>query len=146
MSRENSFRIAAEYLPKQIYIYKHSINPKYMKQRIIYHFKTYTWLGTFRHNCIRSQLNNEGGGELHKIKRSWNKTVITKEIIWGWTNILWSHSSLRLFYDMKVTRTKYLYWVVRRVTWLCVIFWRHHRMRENNHAHSTAVAVYSRPL
>ena len=27
-------------------------------------------------------------------------------------------------------------WVVQRVTWLCVIFWCHYEMSENNHAHS----------
>ena len=35
---------------------------------------------------------------------------------------------------------------VRRVTWLCVIFWRHYEMRENNHAHSTATSVHSNKL
>ena len=29
----------------------------------------YIWLGTFRYNCTRGELNNEGGGELHEIKR-----------------------------------------------------------------------------
>ena len=28
---------------------------------IIFHFKTYIRLGTFRYNCVRGQLNNEGG-------------------------------------------------------------------------------------
>ena len=51
-------------------------------QWIIFHIKTYTWLGTFRYNCIRGQLNNKGGGELHEIKQSQDKTEIGKEIIW----------------------------------------------------------------
>ena len=44
----------------------------------------YIWLGTFRYNCTRCQLNNEGGGggELHEIKWSRDKTKIGKEIIW----------------------------------------------------------------
>ena len=53
-----------------------------LTQWIIFPFKTYTWLGTFRYNCIRGQLNNEGGGELHEIKQSRDKTEICKEIIW----------------------------------------------------------------
>ena len=40
------------------------------------------WLETFRYNCTRGQINNEGGVELHEIKRSWDKTKIDKEIIW----------------------------------------------------------------
>ena len=40
------------------------------------------WLGTFGYNCRKGQLNNKGGGELHKIKWSQNKTEIAKEIIW----------------------------------------------------------------
>ena len=40
------------------------------------------WLGTFRYNCTRGQLNNEERGELNKIRRSWDKTKIEKEIIW----------------------------------------------------------------
>ena len=39
-------------------------------------------LETFRYNCIRGQLNSEGGGELHEIKQSRDKTEIGKEIIW----------------------------------------------------------------
>ena len=35
---------------------------------------------------------------------------------------------------------------VRRVTWLCAIFWRHYEMRENSHAHSTATTVHSNKL
>ena len=35
---------------------------------------------------------------------------------------------------------------VQRVTWLCVIFWRHYEMRENNHAHPTATSVHSNKL
>ena len=35
------------------------------------------------------------------------------------------------------------YSFIRRVTWLCVIFWRHYEMRENNHAHSTAMSLHS---
>ena len=62
-------------------IYKHSITPKYIKQWITYHFKTYIWLETFRHNCTPGQLNNERGGELHRIKRSQDKTKIDKELI-----------------------------------------------------------------
>ena len=48
-------------------------------QWIIFHFKAYTWLGTFRYNCIRGQLNNEEGGELNEIKQSRDKTEIGKE-------------------------------------------------------------------
>ena len=33
----------------------------------------------FRCNCARGQLNNEGGGDLHEIKRSQDKTEIGKE-------------------------------------------------------------------
>ena len=40
----------------------------------------------------------------------------------------------------------FLYFFIRRVTWLCVIFWRHYEMRENNHAHSTATSVHSNKL
>ena len=40
------------------------------------------WLGTFRYKCTRDQWNNEGRGELHETKRSRDKTVIGKEIIW----------------------------------------------------------------
>ena len=36
---------------------------------------------TARNNSTRGQLNNKGGGELHEIKRSWDKTKIGKEII-----------------------------------------------------------------
>ena len=32
----------------------------------------------FRYNCARGQLNNEGRGELHEIKRSQDKTEIGK--------------------------------------------------------------------
>ena len=32
-------------------------------------------------NCIRGQLNNEGGEELNEIKQSRDKTEIGKEII-----------------------------------------------------------------
>ena len=35
---------------------------------------------------------------------------------------------------------------VRKVTWLCVTFWCHCDMRENNHAHSTAKPVHSNKL
>ena len=45
----------------------------------------HVWLGTFRYDCTRGQLNNEGGGELHKIKQSRDKTEIGKEMIW-WVN------------------------------------------------------------
>ena len=48
----------------------------------MYHFKRCIWLGTFRYNCTRGQLNNEGGGELNEIKRSPDKTEIGKGIIW----------------------------------------------------------------
>ena len=34
-----------------------------------------------RYNCARCQLNNEGGGDLHEIKRRRDKTEIGKEII-----------------------------------------------------------------
>ena len=60
----------------QVCIYKLSINPKYIKQWKIYHLKKYIWLGAFRCNCTRGQLNSEGGGELHEIKRSQDKTEI----------------------------------------------------------------------
>ena len=63
-------------------LYKHSINAKYIKQWLIFHFKRYIWLETFRYNCTQSQLNNEGRGELHEVKRSRDKTEIGKEIIW----------------------------------------------------------------
>ena len=42
----------------------------------------YIWLGTFRYDCTGGQLNNKKEGELHEIKRSWDKTEIGKEIIW----------------------------------------------------------------
>ena len=42
----------------------------------------YMWLGTFRYNCTRGQINNERGGELHEIKPSRDKTETGKEIIW----------------------------------------------------------------
>ena len=32
---------------------------------------------------------------------------------------------------------------VRRVTWLCVIFWCHYEMTEDSHVHSTATSVHS---
>ena len=38
--------------------------------------------------------------------------------------------------------SEYTYSLVRRVTWLCVIFWQHYEMREKNHAHATAMSVY----
>ena len=62
----------------QVCIYKLSINPKYIKQWKTYHLKKYIWLGAFRYNCTRGQLNSEGRGELHKIKRSQNKTEIMR--------------------------------------------------------------------
>ena len=40
------------------------------------------WLGTFRYNYTRGQLNKKERGELHKINRSRDKTKIDKEIIW----------------------------------------------------------------
>ena len=39
------------------------------------------WLRTFRYNCSRGQLNNEGRRELHEIKQSRDKTEADKEII-----------------------------------------------------------------
>ena len=45
------------------------------------HFKIYIRLGTFRYNCTLGQLNNKGGGELHEIKQSRDKTEIGKVII-----------------------------------------------------------------
>ena len=42
----------------------------------------YIWLWTFRYNSTWVQLNKEGWGELHEIKRGWHKTEIGKEIIW----------------------------------------------------------------
>ena len=72
----------SEYSAKKMYIYKHSPNPKYVKQWIICHFKTYMWLGTFRYNSTRGQLNNEEGGELHEIKRSRDIAETVKKIIW----------------------------------------------------------------
>ena len=86
------------------YIYKHSINPKYIKQWIICHFKTSIWLGTFRYNCTRSQLNNKGGGELYQIKRSRGKTEIDKdkEIMWWRVNkYLLKSPAQEIVYDMK---------------------------------------------
>ena len=71
--------IHPEYLPKQVYIYKPK-NLEYIKQWIKYHFKTYISLETLRCNSAQCQLNNEGGGELHQIKRSRAKTEIGKEI------------------------------------------------------------------
>ena len=41
----------------------------------------YIWLGNFRYNCKRGQLNNEGRGELQEIKQSRDKTKIGKEIM-----------------------------------------------------------------
>ena len=35
---------------------------------------------------------------------------------------------------------------VQRVTWLCLIFWHHYEIRENNHAHITARSVHSYKL
>ena len=49
---------------------------------MIYHLKTYIWSGTFRYNCTRGQLSNEGGGELHEVKQNRDKMEIGKEIIW----------------------------------------------------------------
>ena len=43
---------------------------------------TYIWLGTFRYNFTRGQLNNEGGRKFHQIKQSRDKTEIDKEIIY----------------------------------------------------------------
>ena len=40
-------------------------------QWIILHFKTYTWLGTFRYNCIRGQLNNEEEGDKTEIGKEY---------------------------------------------------------------------------
>ena len=34
--------------------------------------------GNFQINSIRGQLNNEGGGELHELKQSQDKTEIGK--------------------------------------------------------------------
>ena len=42
----------------------------------------YILLGTFRYNCTRGQSNNEGGEELHEIKRRQDKREIGKEIMW----------------------------------------------------------------
>ena len=33
------------------------------------------------------------------------------------------------------------YSFVWRATWLCIIFWQHYEMMENNHAHSTAMSA-----
>ena len=44
------------------------------------------WLGPFRYNCTRGQLNNEERGELHNIKRSQDKTKVDKEILWWRVN------------------------------------------------------------
>ena len=52
---------------------------------MIYHFKTYMigiLLGTFRYNCTRGQLNNEGRGGHQEMKQSRDKTEIDKEIIY----------------------------------------------------------------
>ena len=40
------------------------------------------WLRTSRYNCTQGQLSNKGGGELHEIKQSRDKTEIDKEIMW----------------------------------------------------------------
>ena len=40
------------------------------------------YLGTFSYYCTWGRLNNGGGGELHKIKRSRDKTEIGKELLW----------------------------------------------------------------
>ena len=52
-----------------------------MKQWILYHVKMYVLMEAFKYFLTQGQLNNEGGGELHKIKGSWDKTEIGKEII-----------------------------------------------------------------
>ena len=33
-------------------------------------------MGNFQYNCTGGQLNNKGGGELHEIKRSRDKTEL----------------------------------------------------------------------
>ena len=38
-------------------------------------------IGTFRYNCTRDQLTNEGGGEFNEIKQNRDKTEIGKEIM-----------------------------------------------------------------
>ena len=58
-------------------LYKHSINPIYVKQCITYHFKKYVRLGTCKYDCTRGQLNI-GGGQLHEVKRSRDKTELGK--------------------------------------------------------------------
>ena len=57
-------------------IYKHYIS-KYKQINSKY---IIIWLGTFKYNCTRVQLSNEGGRQLHKIKRSRDKTKIGKEV------------------------------------------------------------------
>ena len=95
-------------------MYRHSINPKYIKQWIIYHFKRYIWLGTFRYNRTRGQLINRGGGELHEMKRSRDKNgnrqrnsgIKSKQISFENTRA-WD-----CFTTWKVICVFYLYWNV----------------------------------
>ena len=42
--------------------------------------RIYDW-EFFRYNCTLGQLNNEGGGKLHEIKRSREKMEVGKGII-----------------------------------------------------------------
>ena len=69
------------------------------KQRILLqNVSSLIWLGTFRYNCTRCQLNNEKRGEIHNIKRSpdkernnmTNSKQITFEATsaWGYENIV----------------------------------------------------------
>ena len=69
-------------------------------------------------------------------------------------NMFWlSYESFSIFSDYSSQQLKQL-WIalgkayssIRRVTWLCIIFWCHHEMRENNHAHLTAMSVHSHKL
>ena len=63
-------------------------------------------------------------GECIMLKRRINYDILTP-IINSWSEVMHDYSP------------------VRRVTWLCVTFWRHYEMRKNNHAHSTATSVHS---
>ena len=62
-----------------------------------------------------------------------------------YTTSLQKYSTKQTF-QKSMTHTVMSYSSVRRVTWLCVIFWRHYEMRKNNHAHSTATLVHSDEL
>ena len=72
----------------------------------------YIWLRTFRYNCTQGQLKNKGGGELHEIKRSQDKTERGKEILWQKVNkyLLKSLEHEICFTTRKVICIMHLYW------------------------------------